>query len=108
MRFYVLEPDPEDYQSSFRTDYLAKKEKYGEANRCKACGKLIVESSTWSGEDIFIARGLPGIFLITEKFKTFCEECKIKNAVLIPAEEYSYDFYPWERRRKLKRPGVGP
>jgi hypothetical protein len=216
MKFYVLEQQPADYESSFRTDYLGKKEKYGDPCRCKVCGELtgpkvwlppykvelelygkgfgdlvfffapdflvsehfkrgyeeyglkglhgfesvevirvkkhkrikdkkpdyfhvtvaysqtaiddklsgieraegpicsecgiggiikrskgtIVRPTTWTGEDIFVAKGLPGIFLATEKFRSYCEEHKIRNAVLIRAEEYSYDFYPWEKTER--------
>lgn len=222
MKFYVLEQQPTDHKSPFRTDYLPKKERYGDACRCKACGEIIgpriwlppynvelelwgegfgdlafsfapdflvseyfkkeyegyglkglhgfepvevvrvkkhkpvkdkkpdyfhvtvaysrtaiddkrsgiereegpicnecgiggiikrakgilVKPTTWTGEDIFVAKGLPGIFLTTEKFKTFCEGYKIRNAVLIRAEEYSYDFYPWEKERKGKDMGT--
>lgn len=54
--------------------------------------RVVLEPSTWSGEDIFIARGLPGTYITTERFKTFCEKNNIANAVLIPAEEYRNDF----------------
>lgn len=54
---------------------------------------VIIEPSTWSGEDVFIARGLPGTIITTERFKEVCEANGITNAVFIPAEEYSFDFY---------------
>jgi uncharacterized protein DUF1629 len=57
----------------------------------------IVEKS-WTGEDIFIARGLTGTIITTERFKAFCDENRISNAVLVPANEHSIDFYPWERK----------
>jgi hypothetical protein len=66
----------------------------------KRVARVVLKRSTWSGEDIFVARGLPSIFLTTEKFKTFCQDYKIKNAILIPAEEYGYDLYPWEKGKK--------
>ncbi len=61
--------------------------------------RVILEESTWSGEDVFIARGLPGMYLTTERFKCFCDDYKITNALLIPAEDYSFDFYPNEREK---------
>jgi hypothetical protein len=59
--------------------------------------RVVLEEGTWSGEDIFQARGLPATYIASERFKTICEEYKIKNALFYPAEEYGYDFYPWDR-----------
>ena len=56
--------------------------------------RVVIEEGTWSGEDIFVARGLPGTFICTERFKQICDEYKILNADFIPAEEYGRDFYP--------------
>lgn len=61
--------------------------------------RIVLEKSTWSGEDLFIARGLPGTYLTTGRFKCFCDDCKITNALLLPAEEYSFDFYPHNREK---------
>jgi hypothetical protein len=58
---------------------------------------LILEENSWSGEDIFIPRGLPGIILTSERFKNLCQEHQVSNCLLIPAEEYSFDHYPWEK-----------
>jgi hypothetical protein len=46
---------------------------------------LVVDPATWPGEDIFIARAAAE-FIVSERFKRFCEEFAIKNAVLKPAE----------------------
>jgi hypothetical protein len=67
--------------------------------------RIIFEPGTWSGEDVFEARGLSGYFT-SERFKEFCDEHDIKNAALIPAEEYGHDFYPgenWSRITKYLR-----
>jgi hypothetical protein len=66
----------------------------------KRTRRVVLQRSTWSGEDIFIARGLPGTYIASERFKDFCERNQVKNAVLIPALEYSFDFYPWEKSNK--------
>lgn len=68
------------------------------SNGIKRAKRLIIESGTWSGEDIFRARGLPGKIFASQRFAVFCTEYKIKNAVLVPCEEFSFDHYPWERR----------
>lgn len=58
--------------------------------------KIMIVPGTWTGEDIFIARGLPGTYITTERFKQVCEQNHIKNAILFPTESYGRDFYPWE------------
>ncbi|MCL6591887.1 MAG: hypothetical protein K6U80_18295 [Firmicutes bacterium] len=55
---------------------------------------IVIDSSTWSGEDVFISRAPAGGIIVTsERFKEVCEANGITNAVFIPAEEYSFDFY---------------
>ena len=63
----------------------------------KRMKRIILEPDTWTGEDVFVARGLTGTYLVSERFKSFCDDYKITSATLIPAEEYSFDFYPEER-----------
>jgi hypothetical protein len=58
--------------------------------------RLIIDSQTWTGEDIFFARGLSGTIFTSARFKELCEANDITGILLIPAEEYGYDFYPWE------------
>lgn len=54
--------------------------------------RIALVPSTWRGEDVFFARGLPGKILTSERFKEFCEENGIRNAVLIPVEQYGIDY----------------
>ena len=54
------------------------------------------------GEDIFIARGLPGTIVVSERFKEWCEANEVRNAVFVPAEEYAHDFYPWEKESSAR------
>jgi hypothetical protein len=65
---------------------------------------IIIKPETWNGEDIFQLRWVGG-FYVTNRFKEFCEANDIKNAVLIPAEEYGHDFYPWEKKSRASGPG---
>jgi len=69
----------------------------GEKGGVKRARRVVLEPGTWAGEDIFVARGLPGTYLVSERFKSFFDEYEITSARLIPAEEYSFDFYPWEQ-----------
>jgi len=62
----------------------------------KRAARLILEDGSWSGEDIFFARGLPGTMIVSERFVAFCQQNDVLNAHLLPAEEFSFDHYPWE------------
>ena len=67
----------------------------------KRARRIVLEVSSWSGEDIFFARGLPGTILVSERFSDFCKENQISNAILIPAFDYAFEFYPWEQQQLL-------
>jgi hypothetical protein len=67
---------------------------------CKECReggvkrikRIIMERRTWTGEDVFIARGLAGTIITSESFYDFYVSNNINAGELIPAEEYSIDF----------------
>jgi hypothetical protein len=59
--------------------------------------KLVLEPNSWSGEDVFIARGLPGTIITSERFKEFCDRHVFSNCLLIEADRYHFDFFPWLR-----------
>jgi len=63
----------------------------------KRIDRIILRDNTWSGEDIFFARGLPGRVLVSERFKDLCEANHLANCSLTAAEVFSFDFYPHER-----------
>ncbi len=65
----------------------------------KRARRVVVQPGTWSGEDGFIARGLPGTILAHERFKVFCGSEGFTNVNLIPAEDYSLDDY-WNEAAK--------
>jgi hypothetical protein len=91
--------------SSAAIDWKASGFEYDNLPTCNVCRsggikrikRVIIENGTWSGEDIFIARGLPGTFIVSEGFYEMCKLFEIKNAPCIPVEQYSFDFYPWEK-----------
>jgi hypothetical protein len=60
--------------------------------------RVIIDLSTWSGEDVFIARGLPGSFIVSERFKVSCEQNDVSNVYFVPVESFNQDFYPWDRK----------
>jgi len=56
---------------------------------------VVIQPEAWDGEDIFVPRG-GGEIVATSRFKKLCEANGLRNAVLIPAERYGHDYYPWE------------
>jgi hypothetical protein len=99
------------YRSQTLIDQTAAGLEWETPPSCEVCGLgttikrwkgIAIRPETWTGEDIFLVRKMPGEDVITSpRFKAFCEVNEITNAVFIPAEEYGHDFYPGE-----KEPGV--
>jgi len=65
--------------------------------------RVVLEPGTWSGEDVFIPRGLPGRIVTSERFKEFCDRSAFTNCRLIPAEQHHIDYFPWEQRASESR-----
>ncbi len=74
---------------------------------CSTCGlggvikrvrRVVLQPDTWSGEDIFFARGLPGTILTSERFKSLCNALGIANCSLVGAETFGFDHYPQDFR----------
>lgn len=63
----------------------------------KRVRRVVLEDGSWSGEHVFLARGLPGAVMASEKFERLCLQNGITNCKLVPAEAYSFDHYPWEK-----------
>jgi hypothetical protein len=57
---------------------------------------VVVDESTWNGDDIFYAFGLPGTLIVSSRFADWANEFSFKNLVLEDAESSSHDFYPQE------------
>jgi hypothetical protein len=54
--------------------------------------RIVLEKNTWSGEDIFYVRGLPGRIMTSERYRDFHVENEINNGILIEASQYSFDW----------------
>ncbi len=55
--------------------------------------RIILEPDSWTGADIFQARGVAGVILVSERFKEVVERYGLTNLLLIPAERYGYDEF---------------
>lgn len=57
-----------------------------------AIDRIVLEDHPDPGADLFIARGLPGIFLASARLKDAFDANPVSNAYLVSAEEYSLNF----------------
>jgi hypothetical protein len=53
--------------------------------------RTVIDTDTWQGEDIFIARGEGSRPIVSERFKEFVEQNWFTNVWLIPIDYYAYD-----------------
>ena len=53
---------------------------------------VVVDESSWNGDDIFYAYGIPGVLLATSRFVEWAEEHQFKNLVWESALENSHVF----------------
>lgn len=66
---------------------------------CPGCGggsvkrlaRIVLTVGTWSGEDVFYARGLPGCVLVTDRFITAYRKAGLSGGNFIDAGTYSYN-----------------
>ncbi|WP_373371260.1 imm11 family protein [Stigmatella ashevillensis] len=73
--------------------------RYAEARTCPECRSadldtihgFVLEPGTWADEDVFRARGLPGVRIVSERFAGFVARHGLTNMKLIPTEEYIWD-----------------
>lgn len=72
---------------------------------CPECGlggvikrlrRIVLRPDTWSGEDVFFARGLPGTIIVSERFQSLCQTEGLAVGALIGAEAFGFDHYPQE------------
>lgn len=62
--------------------------------------RVIIEPESWTGEDVFRARGLPGDIMVSQRFFDIWQSNELEGIQLIPAEEHWYDAYPWENDQR--------
>jgi hypothetical protein len=73
--------------------------RYAEARTCSECRSanletihgFVLEPGSWAGEDVFRARGLPGVLLVSERFTGLVERQVWTNMKLIPTDDYIRD-----------------
>ena len=63
---------------------------------CRSAGPdairgLVLEEGTWSGEDVFEARGLQGLVLASDRLRAWVEDEGLTNVGLVPLPGYVWD-----------------
>jgi hypothetical protein len=54
--------------------------------------RVVINPRGWREEDVFIARGLWGVYVTSQRFARWCRQQDITGAYLLPSEQYSYDY----------------
>jgi hypothetical protein len=94
-RYFVVTP----CRSRSAVDVARSRLRYDKPVTCPECRSeglesahgFVLEPGTWQGEDVFRARGLPGMVIVSERFTQFVKRHGFTNMKLIPTEEYVWD-----------------
>jgi hypothetical protein len=60
--------------------------------------RIVIDESSWNGDDVFYPFGLTGSLVVTKRFADWALKYDFKNLVLEDAEASSHDFYPMESK----------
>ena len=50
-----------------------------------------LEPGSWQGEDVFFARGMPGVVIVSERFERLVARHGFTNMRLTPTEQYVWN-----------------
>lgn len=53
--------------------------------------RLVVESTSWTGLDIFIVRGIAGVVVVTERFRDLFRSHGLTGVFFCPCDRYSFN-----------------
>jgi len=53
--------------------------------------QLVIDESSWTGEDLFIAWGKPGSFIVTDRVRAMRDKYGLTNMNMTPVEELLWD-----------------
>ena len=56
-----------------------------------AVAGFVIDQSTWTGEDFFRLRNVPGLRIVTQRFADMVHKHNLTNALMIPVEQYLWD-----------------
>lgn len=61
---------------------------------------VVIDQSSWKGDDIFYPYGIPGVLVVSARFYEWALDKKFRNLAFERAGESAHDFYPWESVKK--------
>lgn len=73
----------------------------GDCSHCHAgiidcIRRIIINESSWTGEDIFVAWGVPGSLIVTDRVREMRDKYELTNMNMTPVEEYLWDpLHQW-------------
>lgn len=115
LRGGVSPPDYHHVEVAFSGAAVDEEGSFLERRRAVACERcrsdgidavhgFVIERGSWTGEDVFVARGLPGLVLVTRRFRRLVQDCGLTNVDIVAT-----DTYDWDPRVPLPgRPQVEP
>lgn len=68
----------------------------------KRMKRLVINCESWGNEDVFVARGLTGTVVVSQRFADLCRGFVLCGCAVVRAEDYHFDFYPWELKEGAK------
>jgi len=85
--------------SSTAADYAQSNFIWSRPPYCEYCGGagidavagFVINQSTWTGEDFFRLRNVPGLRIVTQRFADMVHRHNLTNALMIPVEQYVWD-----------------
>ena len=94
-------------KSTAMFDDVASEAEYKRMWTCNECktGEIIrfqsvvLVPNSWQGEDLFVAKGLPGLFLTSKRFHDLVVERGFLNINLVRASEFGIDWLPGFKNR---------
>lgn len=54
--------------------------------------RIVLNLASYQGEDIFIARGLPGIEIVSDRFRDTCQRNHIRHAHFISCDQFHFKY----------------
>jgi hypothetical protein len=81
----------DESRSSLQRSGEVESAKCGHATTLDAVHGFAVASETWRCADVFIALGLPGTPIVSERFKNWAESAQLSNVRFTPTAEFEWD-----------------
>ncbi|HRI67307.1 MAG TPA: hypothetical protein PK156_23855 [Polyangium sp.] len=97
LTYYHIEPPR--LTTNTQIDVARSLIEYNQPITCQRCQSegvdtirgFSIDEASWSGEDMFYARGMPGPVIVTDRVRQLRDEFGLTNVNLTPTEKYVWD-----------------